>query len=42
MARFIQQAQYQPMKFQFDLQIHHVAVTIPYPVQLNITFKRGK
>ena len=41
MARFVKNAQTQPMKYMFELALHKIELHVPYEVQVVVVLKRG-
>ena len=40
MARFVKKLGTQQMRYQFDIELHEVAMTIPYEVTVQIVWKK--
>jgi len=41
MARFVKNAQTQPLKYMFEMTVHSVELHVPYDVQVILVLKRG-
>lgn len=42
MARFVKKLGAQQMRFQFDIELHSISLTVPYACKLQIVWKKGK